>query len=477
MSSARERVRTLRDRLPIRWKVAGASALLTLTILLAFAVVVGLMAGRQLRSDFEADVASAADGLGQRLHVEVSGDRRVQCTGVDLQDYARAEDAIVRVLLTNGQHLCGPSAPQLGFPRQRPTEVAGERVETRIVPLELEGRRAGIAVAQYARPLSDLERTVRRVRVLLLLGVLGGAGLALLAGLAIARRAMTPIARLTETAREIERTRNPGRRIEVPDRKDEVAELARTLDGMLLALDAARGETEHALARQKRFVADASHELRTPLTSVLANLELLAAELEGEPRETAESALRSTRRMRRLVADLLLLARADAGREAPHAEVDLARVLVDAAGELGPVADDHPLEVAADVEAGVLGAPDELHRLVLNLLENANAHTPRGTAVRASVAAGDGRAVLAVEDDGPGIPAELRERIFDRFVRGGGDAGGGTGLGLAIVRAVAERHGGTVSVGTGRDGRGARFAVSLPLATVPVAAEPSPSPV
>src|SRR3954470_21488646 len=470
MSSARERVRTLRDRLPIRWKVAGASALLTLTILLAFAVAVGLMAGRQLRSDFEDDVSSAADGLAQRLRVEVSGDRRrVRCAGVDLQDYDRAEDAIVRVLLPAGGLLCGPRAPQLGFPQQRPTEVAGERVETRFVPIAIEGRRAGFALAQYARPLSDLERTVRRVRVLLLLGVLGGAGLALLAGLAIARRAMTPIARLTETAREIERTGDPGRRIEVPDREDEVAELARTLDGMLLALDAARSETEHALVRQKRFVADASHELRTPLTSVLANLELLAAELEGEQRETAESALRSSRRMRRLVADLLLLARADAGRESPHAEVHLARVLVDAAGELGPVADAHPLEVAADVEARVLGAPDELHRLALNLLQNANTHTPRGTAVRASVTTGDGRAVLAVEDEGPGIPAEIRERIFDRFVRGGGDAGGGTGLGLAIVRAVAERHGGTVSVGGGRDGRGARFAVSLPLATAPVA--------
>src|SRR3954447_6149099 len=416
MSSARERVRTVRDRLPIRWKVAGASALLTLTILLAFAVAVGLMAGRQLRSDFEDEVGSAADGLAQRLRVEVTRNpRRVRCTGVQLGDYARAEDAIVRVVLPAGERLCGPPAPQLGFPPQQPVEIAGERIETRLVPVVIDGRRAGFAVAQYARPLSDLQRTVRRVRVLLLLGVLGGAGLALLAGLAIARRAMKPIARLTETAREIEQTGDPGRRIEVPDREDEVAELARTLDGMLLALDEAHDETEGALARQKRFVADASHELRTPLTSVLANLELLSAELEGEPRETAESALRSTRRMRRLVADLLLLARADAGREAPHGEVDLARVLVDAAGELGPVADDHPLEVAADGEAGVLGAPDELHRLALNLLQNANAHTPRGTAVRASVTTEAGRAVLAVEDDGPGIPAEIRERIFDRF--------------------------------------------------------------
>src|SRR3954447_20282349 len=454
MSSARERVRTLRDRLPIRWKVAGASALLTLTILLAFAVAVGLMAGRQLRSDFEDEVGSAADGLAQRLRVEVTRNpRRVRCTGVQLGDYARAEDAIVRVVLPAGERLCGPPAPQLGFPRQQPVEIAGERIETRLVPVVIDGRRAGFAVAQYARPLSDLQRTVRRVRVLLLLGVLGGAGLALLAGLAIARRAMKPIARLTETAREIELTRDPGRRIEVPDREDEVAELARTLDGMLLALDAAHDETETALDRQKRFVADASHELRTPLTSVLANLELLSAELEGEQRETADSALRSTQRMRRLVADLLLLARADAGREAARLPVDVARIVVEAAGELGPVAEDHELEVATDGPAMVTGAPDELYRMVLNLLENAVRHTPPGTRIRGVARTEDGTVRIAVEDDGSGVPNDLAPRICDRFVRAAGDTGGGTGLGLAIVRAVPESHGGTVRLVAGADGR------------------------
>ena len=106
-------------------------------------------------------------------------------------------------------------------------------------------------------------------------------------------------------------------------------------------------ETEAALARQREFVADASHELRTPLTSVLANLELLEEELEGEPREAAASALRSSRRMRRLVADLLLLARADAGREAPHGPLDLSEVVTEAAAELEPVAGEHEITVSA----------------------------------------------------------------------------------------------------------------------------------
>ena len=117
---------------------------------------------------------------------------------------------------------------------------------------------------------------------------------------------------------------------------------------MLGALDAARGETETMLERQREFVADASHELRTPLTSVLANLELLAEELEGEQAESAQAALRSTRRMRRLVGDLLLLARADARREQPRRRVDLAEILTEAASEVGPMAADHELSVHAE---------------------------------------------------------------------------------------------------------------------------------
>ena len=175
--------------------------------------------------------------------------------------------------------------------------------------------------------------------------------------------------------------------------------------------------------------------------------------------------------MRRLVADLLLLARADAGRHAPRRPTDLAAVLSDAAAEVAPLAAEHDLALDAEPGAVVEGAPDDLHRLALNLLENAVCHTPPGTRVRAS-ARRDGQAVvLVVEDDGPGIPPDQRERVFDRFVRGAGDAGGGgTGLGLAIVRAVAEAHGGAVELGEGEGGRGARFVVRLP------AAERAPAP-
>jgi two-component system OmpR family sensor kinase len=212
--------------------------------------------------------------------------------------------------------------------------------------------------------------------------------------------------------------------------------------------------------RQRQFVADASHELRTPLTSVLANLELLAAELDGEPAEAAKSALRSSQRMRRLVADLLLLARTDAAREAAHSEVDLGRVLIDVAAELGPVTAGHDLEIDAR-ESRLDGAPDDLHRLALNLVENAIHHTPPGTRVLASTSGVNGDVVLQVEDDGPGIPEDVRDRLFERFVRSGDDHAGSFGLGLSIVDAVARSHGGSVALEEPITG-GARFVVRLP---------------
>src|SRR6185312_12763827 len=220
------------------------------------------------------------------------------------------------------------------------------------------------------------------------------------------------------------------------------------------------------------FVADASHELRTPLTSILANLEILAEVLDGDQGEAARSALRSSRRMRRLVGDLLLLARADANRTAPRSPTDLGQVLVDAAAELGPLADDHHLTVSAR-PAVVAGSKDELHRMVLNLIENAMRHTPPGSSVHAAVTRRNGDVVLAVEDDGPGVPEELRERIFERFVRGDGERGGSSGLGLSIVRAVAESHGGRVDLEDADPG--ARFVVHLPAEVEEPVDEPVPA--
>ena len=456
---------------PVRWRLAGGSAVLTFVILAAFATVVGVLTEGQLRRQFDAQVRSAADRLAHGMKpVYNATNGQLECSShIDLSTFARADDAEIRVFDDGGQVVC--SQVQSGGLKSRPLnqpsfippiqpgtyEQSGYRVEAREIGIFPVGE----GMVLYARPLSQIDHTLARVRLFLLLGVLGGAILALLAGLFVARRAMRPIAELTDAAREIERTRDPSLKIPYPEAEDEISELARTLDGMLRSLDAARSETETMLERQREFVADASHELRTPLTSVLANLELLSEELKGEQEETAQAALRSTRRMRRLVGDLLLLARADAKRDSPQRPTDLAEVLIEAVSELEPVSDGH--EISIEPSPAVLpGVRDDLHRLVLNLLENAVRHTPPGTHVQATTGLQDGHAFLVVSDDGPGIPPELEHRVFERFVRGGRDGGRGSGLGLAIVRAVVESHGGTVALGSSAADGGTRIEVRIP---------------
>jgi signal transduction histidine kinase len=181
------------------------------------------------------------------------------------------------------------------------------------------------------------------------------------------------------------------------------------------------------------------------------------------------------------VADLLLLARADAGRVARREPINAGAVVREAAGEAAAVAHGHGLTV--DVQPGaplVVEAPgDELHRLVLNLIQNALVHTPPGTAVDVRAWRAGDLVAIEVTDEGPGIPPELRARIFDRFVRGDGDRGShngsGSGLGLAIVHAVAESLGGSVEVGESESG-GARFTVRIPAADAKRDRDPAPPP-
>jgi signal transduction histidine kinase len=385
----------------------------------------------------------------------------------NLDEFARPEHAVIRILTAASGSVIDQTSGAPGFRvLANDTSEHGYRVYSRVVPLP--APIGGAIIVQYGRPLSEVNASVARVELFLVLGVFGGAALALLAGIAIARRAMAPIAALTRTADEIARTRDPSRSVPEPVADDEVAELARTLKGMLRELDVAHAETEAMLERQRRFVADASHELRTPLTSVLANLELLAESLRGDEADAARSALRSSQRMRRLVGDLLLLARTDVGRVAPRQRCDLAEIVVEAAGELGPVSSQHDITLDAHA-VPVDVSRDELHRVAINLIENALRHTPAGTEIRVRTEREGSDAVLVVEDDGPGVPEQLALTLFERFVRGAGDRGGSFGLGLAIVRAVAESHGGSVALSPthpGAERPGARFTVTLPAAAL-----------
>jgi two-component system, OmpR family, sensor kinase len=464
---------------PVRWRLALVSAGLTLIILLLFGGLIGKIATERIRDDFNGEVRSGAKILAGQIQIFYPpfGGKPVIRAGPQLDAYVLPDDATARIYDSQEQLLNSSGKAPLGPPQSGLVDFEGMRVATEPI---IDEARTVTGYVQYGRSLAHVEETIDRVWLLILGGILVGTLLAVIAGVTIARRAMRPIAALTATAREIATTRDPSRQMPKPADDDEVGELARTLEEMLRALDAARTEREGAMQKQREFVADASHELRTPLTSVLANLELLQASLDGtgqaEDREIVDSALRSSKRMGRLIGDLLLLARADAGRLTAHSRLDLAEVAGEAAAEVAPLMGDRRLVVENERPLRVEGSRDELHRLVLNLLDNAIRHTPRESCVELTLSEEDGKAIVEVADDGPGIPAEMREQIFDRFVRGTGPAdtarGTGTGLGLAIVSAVAESHGGSVEAAESKSG-GARFVARIPLASAP---QPAPKP-
>jgi two-component system OmpR family sensor kinase len=451
---------------PVRWRLAVGSAGLTLAILLVFAAVIGHLATQRIRNDFNREMHEAVTTLASQADItQTSGGPLV--TGPGLNDFALPNGAVVRIFDPTGHVLARThNAPPLRL-RLGVTHVGSLRVVSSPI-LSEDGGVAGYV--QYARSDQHIDSTIERLWLFIAAGVVGGVLLASLAGRAIANHAMRPIASLTATAGEITNTRDPSRRMPQPNVADEVGELAQTLDQMLRSLDAARTEREQAMQQQREFVADASHELRTPLTSVIANLELLQASLpspaSSEDQEMVDSALRSSRRMSRLVADLLLLARADAGRISERTDCDLAEIAGNAAAEVAPVAGRRQLNLDNGRPVPINGNPDELHRMVVNLLDNAVRHTPDGSTIELRLEVDGDKATVEVADDGPGIPDGMREHVFDRFVRGSGPAdtaiGGGTGLGLAIVRAVARSHGGEVKASQSPLG-GALVIVTLPL--------------
>jgi two-component system OmpR family sensor kinase len=466
-------------RLPIRLRLAVGVAVVVFVILAAFAVAIGRLNSHRLHRDFNAEVYTNAEQFLHVVSIARVGNRLVVTP--NLTHFNGTVGAVARVLRLDASVVAPkPNAPNLGSPfglaatnqQTAQTDFNGYRVVTFLVSFF--GEPGAQGYLQYAQPLSSVNSEIDNLQLILFLGALIGTALAFGAGSLVARRAIAPIAELTAVASEIARTRDPSRTLPQPVADDEVAELSRTLSGMLASLSDARSETEATLERQRAFVADASHELRTPLTSVLANLELLVDSLKGVDLETAQSALRSTQRMRRLVGDLLLLARTDAGYVPVRETLDLADIVIDAASELEPASRDHALEL--DVHpTPVVGNRDDLQRVATNLIENALRHTPPGTRVTVSTRPlPDGTAELVVADDGPGIPADVRTSLFDRFVRSAGDRGRSFGLGLAIVAAVVSAHGGTVDIDESPHG-GARFTVRLVSAPATTEVEAAPA--
>jgi two-component system OmpR family sensor kinase len=457
-------------RWPVRWRLTFVSASLTFAILLLFGGIVGNLAAERVRSDFDHDLEESASRLVTRTRIFENPLLAPKVKAPDLSGVAFPADSAARVVSASGEIV--EEAPSSGIEFGAPQPGIANHGTYAVATAPVTGAEGEVVgYIQYARSTDAVTTTITKLWIFIVGGVLGGTVLAIFAGIALASRAMRPIAALTETAREVASTQDPSQRIPEPTTEDEVGELTRTLQEMLTALDTARNEREATLRKQRQFVADASHELRTPLTSVLANLELLEAQLgaggDSEERDTVDSAVRSSQRMSRLVSDLLFLARSDAGQHRVRSDCDLAEIATSAAREVAPKLGDRVLDTRGCRHAPVRGNQDDLHRLILNLLDNAARYSPPGAEIAVETGVEGELAIVEVADSGPGIPANMRERVFERFVRSGGGSDtstmDGTGLGLAMVKAIAEDHGGTALAGTSAELGGASIRVTLPL--------------
>ncbi len=328
---------------------------------------------------------------------------------------------------------------------------------------------AGFTEARYVAvlPLADVHDTLNRLVLIEVLVGIAALAAAVLAGYALVRVGLQPLTDIEQTAGSIA-AGDLSQRIADENPETEVGRLGRSLNVMLGQIEESFAEREASERRLRQFVADASHELQTPLTSVRGYAELFRRGAADRPEDLATAMRRieaEAERMGVLVDDLLLLARLDQGRPLDDAPVDLVQLVRDQAGDLRVVAPDHPVTVTAPDAVRVRGDEVRLRQVVTNLLTNARTHTPPGTRVEVSVRRDGQDAVIVVSDDGPGIAAEHRERLFERFFRADPSrarASGGSGLGLSIVAAIAEAHGGSVSVGS-PEGGGTAFMVRIPV--------------
>jgi two-component system, OmpR family, sensor histidine kinase MprB len=318
--------------------------------------------------------------------------------------------------------------------------VSGVHVRVLTIPGD-----SGFAV-QIARPLTEVDASLERIRLFLIVIALAGMAIAAVLGLAVSRAALAPVRRLTSATERVTATGDLSERIEAGG-EDELSRLAASFNTMLAALEA-------STRAQRQLVADASHELRTPLTSLRTNIEVLASEKELGPEER-ERLLRDVveqiGEMTSLIAELIELARVGRPPAAPE-DVRLDLLAADAVDRAAAVKFSPDLR-----ESTVHGEAASIERAIANLLDNAAKWSPPGGEVEVRVRDGE----LTVRDHGPGIAEEDLPYVFDRFYRATSARGmPGSGLGLAIVRQVAEAHGGTVTADRA-EGGGTRISLRL----------------
>ncbi|MFC0675564.1 sensor histidine kinase [Brachybacterium hainanense] len=317
----------------------------------------------------------------------------------------------------------------------------------------------GISTAGADRTIARLDLTL----VLVSLGALAGTGLV---GSWLVRRSLRPLEGVAQVATRVADMPLDRGEVAVTARVPpeiargggEVGEVGRALNALLETVDGALEVRHRSEERMRRFIADASHELRTPLTAIRGYTDLLrlTETLTGGGAEALDRVEAQSARMTSLVEDLLLLARLDDGAPREQERLDMGELLVEAVMDARVTAPAHTWRLdLPDEPVEVLGDPRQLAQVLANLLSNARKHTPPGTIVQARLRSEEGRAVLELADDGPGISSSVQGDVFGRFTRADRARSGGegtAGLGLPIVQAILTAHGGDIAVAS-RPGR------------------------
>ncbi|MET1004530.1 MAG: HAMP domain-containing sensor histidine kinase [Propionibacteriaceae bacterium] len=344
-------------------------------------------------------------------------------------------------------------------------------------------RQPGVVVIGV--PLTEVDNTLAQLigtaAILSLLAI----GAAALGARSLIERGLRPLNRVAATAQQVSQLEldrgEVALAVRVPpedsDPTSEVGRVGQAINHMLNNVAGALTARQASETKVRQFVADASHELRNPLAAIRGYAELTRRSRDQMPSDAAYAMSRvesEAERMSRLVEDLLLLARLDSGPALDIKPTDLTEIVINAVSDARAAGPDHAWSLnLPDVPITALGDAHRLHQVVANLLANARTHTPPGTRVETGLSVSGGTAVLTVTDNGPGVPTEIQQRVFERFTRAdtsrvrsvGAESGASTGLGLAIVAAVVEAHQGSVTV-TSVPGR-TEFSVWLPLAVQP----------
>ena len=460
-------------RAPIRLRLTAWYVLVLAAVLAALSAFVVTRLRSDLTSEVDRSLRSAAVQIALGYRAEGPQELRDVARSVlpgprDHGSGAQLLDPAGRVVLSLGDPVTGTAlvdratlAAAMAGRRVAGSQWRGsppEHLRTVAIP---SGRRGARQVLVVAESLAQVDRSVHRVLVLLVLGGAGALALVGLGGWWIARKALRPVERMTARADRIG-IDDLSQRIAVPRVQDEVGHLARTLNAMLERLD-------QGVEARQRLVADASHELRAPLAAMRSELEVsLRHDPLGDPaRAVLSSARDEVVRMGRIVDNLLTLARVDEGRlELLTAPQDL-RVLAERAARTQRAsAAAAGVDIVVEGDAATVEADrDRVDQVISNLIDNAIRFSPAGGRVRVLLWDDTAEAGIAVCDDGPGVPAEARESIFERFARQDPARGrsGGAGLGLAICRDIVRAHHGRIWV-EARNPRGSAFVVALPKA-------------